>query len=46
MPPNPFYEIDPNAYIYKSTTDLENPDQKPKPEEKIRQWALYELIVQ
>jgi len=36
MPPKPLYEIKPDAYLF---VDLPE-----KPEEKIRQWVLFELL--
>ena len=37
MPPKPFYEVQPSAYLFvKYDGD--------KPEEKVRQWALFELL--
>lgn len=37
MPPKPFYEVQPSAYIFIGNS-------VDKPEEKVRQWALYELL--
>lgn len=36
MPPKPFYEINPQAYLFGKTDDM--------PEERVRQWALFELL--
>ncbi len=36
MSPKPFYEINPQAYLFGKTDGT--------PEEKIRQWALFELL--
>jgi len=36
MPPKPYYEINPQAYLYGKTDDT--------PEEKVRQWVLFELL--
>ena len=36
MPPRPFYEINPDRYIFSKTEE--------KPDEKVRQWALFELL--
>ena len=35
MPPKSFYEIDPKKYLFERNTT---------PEEKVRQWALFELL--
>lgn len=35
MPPKPFYEINLSAYLF---------DKSETPEEKVRQWAIFELI--
>jgi hypothetical protein len=35
MSPNPFYEVDPKLYLFGKTES---------PEEKIRQWAIFELL--
>lgn len=37
MPPRPFYEVQPSAYLFVKHND-------DKPEEKVRQWALFELL--
>ncbi|APG24248.1 type I restriction enzyme HsdR N-terminal domain-containing protein [Syntrophotalea acetylenica] len=36
MPPKPFYEINSQAYLFGKTDET--------PEEKVRQWALFELL--
>lgn len=36
MPPKPFYDINPQAYLFGRNADT--------PEEKVRQWALFELL--
>lgn len=36
MPPKPFYEINPQAYLFGKNNET--------PEEKVRQWALFELL--
>ena len=36
MPPKPLYEIKPEAYLFGPSVE--------KPEEKIRQWVLFELL--
>ncbi len=35
MTPKPFYEIDPKAYLFEKNN---------RPEEKVRQWVLFELL--
>lgn len=42
MPPKPFYEVKPEAYLF--TKHKETSEAKVTPEEKIRQWALFELL--
>lgn len=42
MPPKPFYEVKPEAYLF--IKHKETPEAKVTPEEKIRQWALFELL--
>lgn len=37
MPPKPYYAVQPSAYLFVKNCDE-------KPEEKIRQWALFELL--
>ncbi len=46
MPPKDFYEIDPAAYIFKAKFEASETGGKwiAKPEEKVRQWVLYELF--
>ena len=36
MSPKPFYEINPQAYLFDRSDET--------PEEKVRQWALFELL--
>jgi len=36
MPPKPYYEVNPQAYMFGKSTDM--------PEEKVRQWVLFELL--
>ena len=36
MPPKPYYDIQPEAYLFGKKEE--------KPEEKVRQWALFELL--
>lgn len=36
MPPKPFYEVSPQAYLFNKNHET--------PEEKVRQWALFELL--
>lgn len=36
MPPKPLYEVKPEAYLFGPSVE--------KPEEKIRQWVLFELL--
>jgi Type I restriction enzyme R protein N terminus (HSDR_N) len=36
MPPKPFYDINPDAYLFGKSDET--------PEEKVRQWALFELL--
>ena len=46
MPPKPYYEIQHSAYLFMPNKNAKSQDEdiKPKPEEKIRQWALFELL--
>jgi Holliday junction resolvase len=47
MPPKPFYEIDAKSYLFgKSlvTGIEENREPRKTPEEKVRQWVLFELL--
>lgn len=37
MPPKPYYNVQPSAYLFVKNCDE-------KPEEKVRQWALFELL--
>ncbi len=37
MPPKPYYDVQPSAYLFVKNCDE-------KPEEKVRQWALFELL--
>lgn len=36
MPPKPYYEVNPHAYLFGKTAET--------PEEKVRQWILFELL--
>lgn len=36
MPPKPYYDVSTEAYLFGKT--------KEKPEEKVRQWVLFELL--
>ena len=46
MPPQPFYKIKPDAFIFKAKLkEFKNGKEWiAQPEEKVRQWVLYELI--
>jgi hypothetical protein len=44
MPPKPFYEINPQAYLFGKTNEKPKEKANKQPEEKIRQWALFELL--
>ncbi|MBN8656638.1 MAG: type I restriction enzyme HsdR N-terminal domain-containing protein [Anaerolineae bacterium] len=46
MPPKPFYEIEQKTYLFgKATlTELVAPKRRKMPEEKVRQWVLFELL--
>jgi hypothetical protein len=37
MPPKPYYDVQPSAYLFVKNCNE-------KPEEKVRQWALFELL--
>jgi len=47
MPPKPFYEMDTKSYLFgKSLVEevKENRKSRNTPEEKVRQWVLFELL--
>lgn len=46
MPPKPFYNINPKAFIFRAKLKESGNSKEwvAQPEEKVRQWVLYELI--
>ncbi|MCE9645750.1 MAG: type I restriction enzyme HsdR N-terminal domain-containing protein [Chloroflexi bacterium] len=48
MPPKPIYEIDPKTYLFGKSLSISaeeaNNKRRKFPEEKVRQWTLFELM--